>query len=223
MIRKPNDLKYLPVSTKEFSEIREDGLMYVDKTDLVWQMANSPEKVVLFSRPRRFGKTLLVSTFEAYFNAQKELFEGLKIMELETEWKKHAVLRFDLSGPSTAYSFADKLDNALEQYEKKYGIEATKKTLGVRFGNLIQAAAQGERKVVVLVDEYDYVLQHTLFGDEKTSADHEECKVIYRDFFAQLKEQSRYIRFIFLTGITKFTRLSLFSVLNNIKVNGFWP
>ena len=223
MNRKPSDLKPLPVSTQEFSVIREEGKMYVDKTDLVWQMANGNEDVVFFSRPRRFGKTLLVSTFEAYFNAQKELFEGLKIMELEKEWKKYEVLRFDLSGSSTALSFEDKLDNALEKYEKKYGIENAKKSVGVRFGNVIQAAAQEERKVVVLVDEYDYVLQHTLFGDTKIEAEHEACKVLYRDFFAQLKEQSRYIRFIFLTGITKFTGLSLFSVLNNIKVNGFWP
>ena len=219
----PSDLKRLPVSTQEFTEIREDGLLYVDKTDLVWELANGPDKVMFFSRPRRFGKTLLVSTLEAYFNAQRELFEGLKIMEFEKDWKKHEVLRFDLSGPGTAMSFEDKLDNALEKYEKKYGIEIVKKSLGVRFGNVIQAAAQGERKVVVLVDEYDYVLQHTLFGDENVIKEHESCKVLYRDFFAQIKEQSRYIRFVFLTGITKFTGLSLFSVLNNIKVNGFWP
>ncbi|MCF0178436.1 MAG: AAA family ATPase, partial [Bacteroidales bacterium] len=147
----------------------------------------------------------------------------LKIMELEKEWKKYEVLRFDLSGSSTALSFEDKLDNALQKFEKLYGIESQQKTVGVRFGNVIQAASQGERKVVVLVDEYDYVLQHTLFGDSKIIAEHESCKALYRDFFAQLKEQSRYIRFIFLTGITKFTGLSLFSVLNNIKVNGFWP
>ena len=219
MFRKPSDLKPLPVSTQEFSVIREDGLFYVDKTDLVWQMANANENVVFFSRPRRFGKTLLVSTFEAYFNAKKELFEGLKIMELEKEWKKYEVLRFDLSGCLMVEEFKSKLEMILRGYERQYKIDYIESTPGDRLSVLIKTISQGQRNVVLLVDEYDYALQHTLFNEDK----HEPLKDAYRNFFAVFKSQSRYIRFIFLTGITKFTGLSLFSVLNNIKVNGFWP
>ena len=219
MIRKPSDLTPLPVSTQEFSEIREDGLFYVDKTDLVWQMANANEKVVFFSRPRRFGKTLLVSTFEAYFNAEKEFFEGLKIMELEKDWKKYEVLRFDLSGASTVDEFKDTLNVTLHKYERLHNVENVASNPGSRLSNLINTVSDGTRNVVLLVDEYDYALQHTLFNN----ANHEPLREAYRNFFAVFKSQSRYIRFIFLTGITKFTGLSLFYVLNNIKVNGFWP
>ena len=219
MYRKPSDLKPLPVSTQEFSVIREEGKMYVDKTDLVWQMANGNEDVVFFSRPRRFGKTLLVSTFEAYFNAQKELFEGLKIMELEKEWKKYEVLRFDLSGCVSADSFQSRLNLLLASYEDHYSVSCSSKYPGDRLHNLIEKISSG-RNVVLLVDEYDYSLQHTVLGGDE---EHEKIKSVYRDFFAVFKAQSKYIRFIFLTGITKFTGLSLFSVLNNIKVNGFWP
>ncbi|MCF0196802.1 MAG: AAA family ATPase [Bacteroidaceae bacterium] len=213
-------LKRLPVSTQEFAVIRENNLVYVDKTDLVWKLANAPEDVVFFPRPRRFGKTLLLSTLEAYFKGQKEYFDGLKIMALEKDWKQYEVLRFDLSGANTAGSLNDLLDNFLEAYETRYGIINIKESIGVRLGNVIKAASGGERKVVVLVDEYDYALQHTLFGNQKTQEEHEACRIIYRDFFAQLKSQSRYIRYIFLTGVTKFTGLSLFSVLNNIKTLG---
>ncbi|MCF0173018.1 MAG: AAA family ATPase [Bacteroidales bacterium] len=219
MFRKPSDLKPLPVSTQEFSVIREEGKMYVDKTDLVWQMANGNEDVIFFSRPRRFGKTLLVSTFEAYFNGQKDLFEGLKIMELEKDWKKYEVLRFDLSGCISADSFLSKLNLLLTTYEERYSVNCASSFPGDRLHNLIEKISSG-RNVVLLVDEYDYALQHTVFGDEN---EHERIKGLYRDFFAVFKTQSRYIRFIFLTGITKFTRLSIFSVLNNIKVIGFWP
>ena len=213
------DLKPLPVSTQEFTVIRGEGKLYVDKTDLVWQMANASADVIFFARPRRFGKTLLVSTFEAYFNAQKELFEGLKIMELEKEWKKYEVLRFDLSGCVTVEEFKSKLEMILRGYERQYKIDYIESTPGDRLSVLIKTISQGQRNVVLLVDEYDYPLQHTLFNEDK----HEPLKDAYRNFFAVFKSQSRYIRFIFLTGITKFTGLSLFSVLNNIKVNGFWP
>lgn len=212
-------LKPLPNSTQEFSVIRETGKMYVDKTDLVWALANADEDVVFLARPRRFGKTLLLSTLEAYFNGQRHLFEGLKIMSLEKEWKKHEVLRFDLSGCSTQRELNSKLNILLSSYEKKYGITpAEESTNGDRLHVLIETAANG-RNVVLLVDEYDYALHHTLFRAEE----HEALKETYRNFFAVFKSQSKYIRFIFLAGITKFTQLSLFSVLNNIKNISFWP
>ena len=214
-----NILPFLPTNTQEFTVIRGEGKLYVDKTDLVYDLTHGADEVIFYSRPRRFGKTLLVSTLEAYFKGQKEYFEGLKIMGLEKEWKQYEVLRFDLSGCNTVETFKEKLDAKLTRYEKLYNITDRHNNPGVRFGEIIQEAAQGERKVVVLVDEYDYLLQHTIFSNNE---EHEACKIVYRDFFCQLKEQSRYLRFIFLTGITKFTQLSLFSVLNNIKIMGHW-
>lgn len=118
-------LRRLPVSTQEFTILRKNNLVYVDKTDLVWQLAHAPENVVFFARPRRFGKTMLVSTLEAYFQGRKDYFEGLKIMELEKEWKEYQVLRFDLSGSVTADSFNASLISQLKDYEKEYGLTPT--------------------------------------------------------------------------------------------------
>ena len=212
-------MPFLPTTTQEFTKIRRERLLYVDKTDLVYELTHGADRVIFFSRPRRFGKSLLISTLEAYFNAQKEYFEGLRMMDLETEWKQYEVLRFDLSGCNTSATLEDKLDAKLRFFEEKYRIKNRPKTLGVRFGNVIESAANGDCKVVVLFDEYDYPLQHTLFSNAK---EHEACKVLYRDFFCQIKEQDKYIHFTFLTGITKFTQLSLFSVLTTIKIMGHW-
>lgn len=210
-----NTLLRLPVSTQEFIKLRENHLFYVDKTDIVYELANAVEDVVFFSRPRRFGKTILLSTLEAYFRGRRELFEGLKIMSLEKEWIPYEVLRFDMSGPDNAEMLRANLSNRLEYYENIYGINAVSPSLGVRFGNLVQRAAKEQvSRVVILIDEYDYALQHTLFVDAE---EHEKCKSIYREFFAVLKSASLYIRYIFITGVTKFTRLSLFSVMNNIN------
>mgnify|MGYP004612513733 CR=1 FL=1 len=211
----------LPVGIQSFEEIREGGYLYVDKTDIVWQLANRGKKYNYLSRPRRFGKSLLVDTLEAYFLGKKELFEGLRIMELEREWVKRPVIRLDMSragaAPDTLRSY---LDNAFDHLEKEYGI-APKPTaqLADRFDAIIQTAyRQTGQQVAILIDEYDSPLQHSW-----RTPHHEACTSIYREVFAILKADDKYEKFIFITGITKFTQISLFSVLNNLSNISFEP
>ena len=154
----------LPVGIQSFEEIREGGYLYVDKTDIVRQLANRGKKYNYLSRPRRFGKSVLVDTLEAYFLGKRELFEGLRIMELEREWVKRPVIRLDMSragaAPDTLRSY---LDNAFDHLEKEYGI-APKPTdqLADRFDAIIQTAhRQTGQQVAILIDEYDSPLQHS--------------------------------------------------------------
>ena len=209
-----NDRK-LPVGIQSFEEIRKQGCLYVDKTDIIWQLANRGKKYNYLSRPRRFGKSVLVDTLEAYFMGKKELFEGLKIMQMETEWVKRPVIRLDMSRagaePETLRSY---LDNTFDRLEKEYGItpKPTAK-LADRFNAIIVGAyKQTGLQVAILIDEYDSPLQHSL-----KTLQHEACTAIYREVFAILKADDRYEKFVFITGITKFTQISLFSVLNNLS------
>ena len=211
----------LPVGIQSFEEIREGEYLYVDKTDIVWQLANRGKKYNYLSRPRRFGKSVLVDTLEAYFLGKRELFEGLRIMELEREWVKRPVIRLDMSragaAPDTLRSY---LDNAFDHLEKEYGI-APKPTdqLADRFDAIIQTAhRQTGQQVAILIDEYDSPLQHS-WG----TPHHEACTSIYREVFAILKADDKYEKFVFITGITKFTQISLFSVLNNLSNISFEP
>ena len=209
-----NDRK-LPVGIQSFEEIREQGCLYVDKTDIIWQLANRGKKYNYLSRPRRFGKSVLVDTLESYFLGKKELFEGLKIMQLETEWVKRPVIRLDMSqagaGPESVRSY---LDDVFHTLETEYGITVRpNSSLAVRFKNIIESAFnQTGQQVAILIDEYDSPLQHSW----KTPY-HEACTAIYREVFAILKADDRYEKFVFITGITKFTQISLFSVLNNLS------
>ena len=209
-----NDRK-LPVGIQSFEKIRKDGYLYVDKTDIIWQLANRNKTYNYLSRPRRFGKSVLVDTLEAYFLGKKELFEGLKIMQLETEWVKRPVIRLDMSRagaePETLHSY---LDITFDRLEKEYGItpKPTAK-LADRFDAIIvRAYEQTGQQVAILIDEYDSPLQHSW----KTPY-HEACTAIYREVFAILKADDKYEKFVFITGITKFTQISLFSVLNNLS------
>ena len=209
-----NDRK-LPVGIQSFEKIRKDGYLYVDKTDIIWQLANRNKTYNYLSRPRRFGKSVLVDTLEAYFMGKKELFEGLKIMQLETEWVKRPVIRLDMSRagaePETLRSY---LDITFDRLEKEYGItpKPTAK-LADRFDAIIVGAyEQTGQQVAILIDEYDSPLQHSW----KTPY-HEACTAIYREVFAILKADDKYEKFVFITGITKFTQISLFSVLNNLS------
>ena len=209
-----NDRK-LPVGIQSFEKIRKEGYLYVDKTDIIWQLANRNKTYNYLSRPRRFGKSVLVDTLEAYFLGKKELFEGLKIMQLETEWVKRPVIRLDMSRagaePETLRSY---LDITFDRLEKEYGItpKPTAK-LADRFDAIIVGAyEQTGQQVAILIDEYDSPLQHSW----KTPY-HEACTAIYREVFAILKADDRYEKFVFITGITKFTQISLFSVLNNLS------
>ena len=213
--------RILPVGIQSFEEIREKGYLYVDKTDTIWQLANRGKKYNYLSRPRRFGKSVLVDTLLAYFEGRKELFEGLKIMDLETRWLQHPVIRLDMSrAGSTAYELNAYLNQAFKEYEQKYGIEATPSdSLSNRFDAIIQSAfKQTGQQVAILVDEYDSPLQHSW-----KTPHHEECTTIYRNVFAILKADDKYEQFVFITGITKFTQISLFSVLNNLSNISFEP
>jgi len=207
----------LPVGMQNFEEIRNDGYVYVDKTDLIWDLVHGDKNVLFFARPRRFGKTLLLNILHQYFNGRQDLFTGLKIMDKETEWKKRPVFRFDFSGALTASQLNNKIDSRLSFYEGIYGKTGYDKELGDRFLSLIQAAhKQSGEKVAILFDEYDYPIQHCLF-DEKTK---ESISDVYRSFFPVLKtaDEAGDLYFMLITGITKFTQLSLFSVLNNVTI-----
>ena len=213
--------RILPVGIQSFEEIRKGGYLYVDKTDIIWQLANRGKKYNYLSRPRRFGKSVLVDTLEAYFMGKKELFEGLKIMQMETEWVKRPVIRLDMSRagaePETLRSY---LDITFDKLEEEYGItpKPTAK-LADRFNAIIVGAyEQTGQQVAILIDEYDSPLQHSW----KTPY-HEACTAIYREVFAILKADDKYEKFVFITGITKFTQISLFSVLNNLSNISFEP
>ena len=211
----------LPVGIQSFEEIRREGYLYVDKTDIIWQLANGVKRYTYFCRPRCFGKSVLVDTLEAYFLGKKELFEGLKIMDLETEWVKRPVIRLDMSQagaePKSVRSY---LDNIFHTYETEYGIVMRQdSSLAVRFSNIIQTACkQTGQQVAILIDEYDSPLQHSWETPE-----HEACTNVYREVFAILKADDKYEKFVFITGITKFTQLSLFSGFNNLSNISFDP
>ena len=211
----------LPVGIQSFEEIRKEKYLYVDKTDLVWNLANSGKKYNYLSRPRRFGKSVLVDTLQAYFEGRKELFEGLKIMDMEKEWVKRPVIRLDMSrGGANAGTLRSYLDKAFKKYEKLYGVEVDPQdTLANRFDSILETAyEQTGQQVAILIDEYDSPLQHSW----KNPA-HEECTEVYREVFAILKADDLYEKFVFITGITKFTQISLFSVLNNLTNISFLP
>ncbi len=211
----------LPVGIQSFEKIREENYLYVDKTDLIWHLANSGKTYNYLSRPRRFGKSVLVDTLQCYFEGRKELFEGLKIRELEKEWKSYPVIRLDMSrGGATAADIRAYLDRIFEQYEKTYHISIKPTdSLGNRFHSIITAAyEQTGLQVAILIDEYDSPLQHSWETPE-----HEGCTEVYRSVFAILKADDPYEKFVFITGITKFTQISLFSVLNNLTNISFHP
>ena len=211
----------LPVGIQSFEEIRNQGCLYVDKTDIIWQLANRGKKYNYLSRPRRFGKSVLVDTLETYFMGKKELFEGLKIMQLETEWVKRPVIRLDMSRagaePETLRSY---LDITFDRLEKEYGITPKPTAqLADRFNAIIVGSyEQTGQQVAILIDEYDSPLQHSW-----KTPHHEACTSIYREVFAILKADDKYEKFVFITGITKFTQISLFSVLNNLSNISFEP
>ena len=213
MMVETNDRR-LPVGIQSFSEIRKGKYLYVDKTDLIWNLANKGNKYNYLSRPRRFGKSVLVDTLQAYFEGKRELFEGLKIMELEKEWVKRPVIRLDMSrAGATAEEINAYLNKAFKKLEKQYQITIDPQdTLANRFDTIIETACeQTGQQVAILIDEYDSPLQHSW----KTPY-HEECTAVYRKVFAILKADDEYEKFVFITGITKFTQISLFSVLNNL-------
>lgn len=207
-------MKY-PIGIQSFESIRKEGYIYVDKSLFVYQLAQSGRYFFL-SRPRRFGKSLLVSTMEAYFRGRKELFEGLAISEFEKAWIQYPVLRFDLTGQSYADQGAleDALDTQLLHLEKEYGVEEKARTPASRFREVIDAAYQKTgQPVVVLIDEYDKPIVDNLDKPELT----EFFRTQLQGFYSVLKAKDDYIKFGFLTGVSKIGQLSVFSGLNNLK------
>ena len=205
----------LPVGIQSFKVIREENYLYVDKSDIVWNMVNLGDKYNYLSRPRRFGKSVLVDTLESYLEGRKDLFEGLKIMQLEKDWKQYPVIRLDMSrGGASEDTLRSYLNLRFKDYEEKYNITPDPTAmLADRFHAIIATAyKQTGLRVAVLIDEYDSPLQHSWRTPE-----HEKCTGVYREVFAILKADDEYEQFIFITGITKFTQISLFSVLNNLS------
>ena len=207
-------LKRLPLGIQTFEKIRENSMLYIDKTEYVWNMIHF-SKYIFLSRPRRFGKSLLVSTLQAYFEGRKDLFKGLFIETVEKEWTEYPVLRFDMSmGKHMEKEQLERyIGNRLEEYEKIYGITNPATDNNDRLTALIQAAYHKTgKKVVVLIDEYDAPLLDVVH-EEKTLP---VLRNVMRNFYSPLKASDPYLQFVFLTGITKFSQLSIFSELNNL-------
>ena len=203
-----------PIGIQTFSQLISEGYVYVDKTDLVWQLTHYA-KYIFLSRPRRFGKSLLTSTLESYFRGERELFEGLKIMQLEHEWKEYPVIRLDLSGTKHAgvQGVKDELSRLLREYEGVYGRDMEETTPGMRFAGLVNRAfAQTGRQVAVIIDEYDAPLLDVLHENSSLA----EMREVMQEFYQRLKMLEPKLRFCFITGITKFSQLSIFSTLNNL-------
>ena len=208
-------IRRYPVGIQTFSELRTKNYLYVDKTEYVYRMAHGDAKYVFLSRPRRFGKSLLTSTLRSYFEGKKELFEGLAIEKLETEWITYPVLHFDMS--LGKHMDREQLENylhfQLSGQENKFGISTNLKDSNIRLTNLIQCVyKQTGKQVVILIDEYDAPLLDVVHEDKDLPL----LRNVMRNFYSPLKACDPYLRFVFLTGITKFSQLSIFSELNNI-------
>ena len=207
--------KLYPIGIQTFERIRKEDKLYVDKTEYIYRMTHTDGTYFFLSRPRRFGKSLLVSTFKSYFEGKKELFEGLAIEKLEKEWNTYPVLHFDLSKGKhmEKAQLEEYLGYLLEDYEQKYGIENHRNGNNNRFNDLIEVVFQKTGKqVVVLIDEYDAPLLDVAHEKEKL----DELRNTMRNFYSPLKGNESMLRFVFMTGITKFSQLSIFSELNNI-------
>ena len=209
-------MKY-PIGIQDFEKLRTKGYSYVDKSRFVYKLATEGEYYFL-SRPRRFGKSLFLSTLEAYFQGKKELFEGLAIYDLETEWKKYPIFHIDLN--TANFREKDSLYNVLNDYltgwEDKYGARDSEVTLPLRFKGVIARAAEKEgRGVVILIDEYDKPILQTLQTPELQAEHRAQLKA----FYSVLKTQDRYIKFAFITGVTTFRKISVFNDLNLMDIS----
>ena len=204
-----------PIGIQNFEKIRKEGYLYIDKTALIHQMVTTGSYYFL-SRPRRFGKSLLVSTIEAYFQGKKDLFEGLAMAALEKEWLEHPIFHLDLniSKYASATDLVDILDRNVAAWEELYGNDPAERSLPLRFaGVILRAYKRTGRRVVILVDEYDKPLLQTLHDE----ALQEEMRSTLKPFYGVLKTMDGCIRFALLTGVTKFGKVSVFSDLNNLE------
>ncbi|MDE6215054.1 AAA family ATPase, partial [Bacteroides sp.] len=212
--------KIYPIGIQNFEKLRKSGYFYVDKTALIYKMVKTGSYYFL-SRPRRFGKSLLISTLEAYFQGKKELFEGLAIEKLEKEWKQHPILHLDLN--IERYDTPESLDYILEKnlakWENLYGANASEHTFPLRFAGIIERACeQSGQSVVILVDEYDKPMLQAI-GNESLQR---EFRNTLKPFYGVLKTMDGCIQFALLTGVTKFGKVSVFSDPNNLKDISMW-
>ena len=204
-----------PIGIETFSEVIKGGYAYVDKTEVIYQLTRSG-KYFFLSRPRRFGKSLMLSTMESYFRGEKDLFKGLWLGEAEgVDWTPRPVLRFNfVSTKSTVEGLSNIIDGQLLDWEREFRVVRDNDDFGHRFYKIIEAAKVSTgQKVVVLIDEYDKVLVNTMHNPEL----HEEMKSILKPVFAVLKRADRFIEFAMLTGVSRFSKLSIFSDLNNLE------
>lgn len=210
------DTTRYPIGLQVFENVRKERCVYADKTGYVYQLAKSPSRTYFLSRPRRFGKSLLLSTFDAYFSGRKDLFEGLAIYELEKDWEAFPVLRFDFSraeadSPESLKKF---ISNRLHEFETEYSINDTAhiSEVGDRFGTLIERISKSTgKRVVILIDEYDKGIHEVMGNADRLEANQK----VLRPFFSQIKSQEEYIRFCFITGVARFRNYTLFSGFNN--------
>ena len=209
------NMRRYPLGIQNFEELRNRNCVYIDKTELVYQLANT-DKFYFFSRPRRFGKSLLVSTLEAYFQGKKELFKDLAIEQWETDWTVYPVLHvdFSLTKYTTLFDLQEQLSLFLYRWEQLYGKNELEETPAARLqGIIMRAYEQTGRQVVVLIDEYDA----PLLDSNSDTPLQQQLRNEMRKFFSPLKGLGQYLRFLFITGISKFSQLSIFSELNNLK------
>lgn len=207
-------MRKYPVGIQSFESLRKGGYLYIDKTELIYRLV-STGKYYFFSRPRRFGKSLLISTLEAYYSGRKELFQGLYICQMEKDWLSYPILHIDLNAQKydTLKSLDDILNDILTKWEKVYGTEPSEVSLSLRFQGIIQRAAEKTgRNVVILVDEYDKPMLQAIGNSELQDNYRDTLKA----FYGALKSKDQYIQFALLTGVTKFSKVSIFSDLNNL-------
>ena len=206
--------KCYPIGIQNFEKIRKDGCLYIDKTAIIYRLVNEGSYYFL-SRPRRFGKSLLISTLEAYFEGKKDLFDGLAISQLEKDWIAYPVLHLDLN--IAQYDSTDSLykivNDALARWEEVYGTRPSEKSLPLRFAGVVERAyLKTGQRVVILIDEYDKPLLQTLQQEELQT----QLRNMLKPFYGVLKSMDKYIRFALLTGVTKVGKVSVFSDLNNL-------
>lgn len=208
--------RLFPIGIQTFSELIKKGFVYIDKTEYIYRMTHMESSYVFLGRPRRFGKSLLTSTLYSYFAGEKELFSGLAIEKMETEWNSYPVLHFDMSlgKHMDREQLVRYLNYQLERQEKEFGLTNTQMDVNNRLTNLIVSVSrQTGKQVVVLIDEYDAPLLDVVHEEENLP----KLRDVMRNFYSPLKACDPYLRFVFLTGITKFSQLSIFCELNNIK------
>ncbi len=205
-----------PVGKQDFEQIREGGFVYIDKTRWVWELANRYGDAIFLSRPRRFGKSLLCSTLKHYFLGHRELFKGLAIDEMEKDWTEYPVLHFDMSQVKRVDPADIRLvlSGKLSDFEAVYGVNPFKKTLGDRLEWLVaEAHRQTGQRTVLIIDEYDAPMLNVVDKPEVM----EEVHAIFNEFYGPVKSMAEHLRFVFITGITKFSQMSIFSTINNLK------